>query len=49
MNRAKKVMAAKTSDDPIVKKVAVEEVEKLNNNETSINAAHKRVQNAKNG
>ncbi len=45
--RGKKVMVAKTSDDPIVKKVAVEEVEKLNNNETSINAAHKRVQSAK--
>ena len=41
--RAKKVVAAKKSPDPIVSKVAAEEVEKLDNDKTSISAAHKRV------
>ena len=42
-HRAKKVISAKKSPDPVIRKVAAEEVEKLDNDKTSISAAHKRV------
>lgn len=39
----KKVIEALASEDPEIRKIAEEEIEKLNNNETSIHAAHQRI------
>lgn len=46
---ARKVLDAKDSEDPEVQKVALEEVKKLNNDETKVNTAYKHVQAAKKG
>lgn len=46
---ARKVLDAEDSEDPEVQKVALEEVEKLNNDETKVNTAYKHVQAAKKG
>lgn len=42
-DKAKKVCDAQNDKDPVVRRVACEEVEKLDQEKTSISAAHKRV------